>query len=195
MRRIKNLVAATLLVVISLFSASFLLAQSRTNSQITQDQLSQIKGKRRIFVDLSNEMVKRQVEDVLSRNRNFQVVQDLKDAEIVYSSALQVESKPSFGTLGENRSSLPKLPSEERSSTVERNQDAQFYQNQYEYRRKTSVFVYYDEPDGKRVPLWSMQTTRITKSKESGATLEYFRKSGDEVQLAKQFVKAVNKLN
>jgi hypothetical protein len=59
---------------------------------------------------------------------------------------------------------------------------------------KISAFVYYDEPDGKRVTVWSKEILRITESKESRANLEFFRKSGEDLFLAKQFIKAVKAL-
>ncbi len=193
MKHTKHLITATFLVLVYFFSGSFVTAQNRTDSQTAQGQLSQIKDKRRIFVDVANEPTKQQIEDYFRKANQFEVVENQKDAELVYAAGTQVESKPSFGTV-ENRTTLPKLPSRESSSTFEQNNDAQFYKNEYEYRRKTSALVYYDEPTGKRVVLWSKETLRITESKESGATLELFRKAGDELSLAKQFVKEVKDL-
>lgn len=190
MQRIKTVVATTFLVVTCL-SASFVIAQTRTNSQIKQERLSQVKDKQRIFVDIANETTKRQVKDFLSHNIKFKVVEDSKDAEIIYAATFKVESRPAFGIV-ENRTALPKLSSGE--SSGQQKGDAQFYKNEYEYRRKTSACVYYDEPNGNRVILWSKETLRITKSTESGSILEYFRKSGDELLLAKEFVKAIKSL-
>lgn len=190
MQRIKTVVATTFLVVTCL-SASFVSAQTRTNSQIKQERLSQVKDKQRIFVDIANETTKRQVKDFLSHNTKFKVVEDSKDAEIIYAATFKIESRPAFGIV-ENRTALPKLSSGE--SSGQQKGDAQFYKNEYEYRRKTSAYVYYDEPNGNRVILWSKETLRITKSTESGSNLEYFRKSGDELFLAKEFVKAIKSL-
>jgi hypothetical protein len=193
MNHLKDLITATVLVAVCSFSSSFVHAQDRTDSQTAQQQLSQVKGKRRIFVDVANETTKRQIEDFFRKDNQFEAVQNRKDAELIYSAGIQVESKPSFGTL-ENRTALPKLASGERSSVTEQNSDAQFYKNQFQYRRKTSASVYYEQPGGNRVIVWSKVTLRITESKESGATLEYFRKSGDELSCAKQFAKAVKNL-
>ena len=193
MTHIKHLITTTFLVAVCFPTGSFVLAQNRTDSQASAGQLSQIKGKRRIFVDVANETTKRQIEDFFRKANQFEAVQNQKDAELIYSASIKVESKPSFGTV-ENRTALPKLASGERSSSIEQNNDAQFHKNQYEYRRKTSALVYYDDPNGQRVILWSKETLRITESKESGAILEFFRKSGDELSLAKQFVKAIRNL-
>ena len=190
MPRTKTLFATTLLVITCL-STSYVIAQTRTNSQSTQELLSQVKDKQRIFVDIANETTKRQVQDFLSHNTKFKVVQDPKDAEIIYAANFRIESRPAFGIV-ENRTALPKLPSGE--NIGQENRDAQFHKNEYEYRRKTSAYVYCDEPNGNRVILWSKETLRIIKSTESGSTLEYFRKSGDELFLAKQFVKAIKSL-
>jgi hypothetical protein len=89
---------------------------------------------------------------------------------------------------------LPRLLSRESSNRSEQNNDAQFNQNAYDYRRKTTAIVYYDEPNGKRTIIWSKEALRITKSQEIDAILKFSTKSGDELSLAKLFVKAVKSL-
>ena len=193
MKRIKVFIARLFLVGLCISSASFVLAPEPANSQILQGKLSEIKDKRLVFVDVQNETVKRQIEDFFRESNYFQVVQNLKDAEIIYAAGIAVESRPSFGTV-ENRRALPMLSSSERPGGIERKNEAQFYKNEYEYRRKTRALVYYQEPRGKRVTVWSNETLRINKSKEPGANLEFFKTSGDELSLAKRFVKAVKSL-
>jgi hypothetical protein len=83
MKPIKNLAATIFLVVLSLLSYSFVFAQNRTNSRITQAPLTQIKGKQRVFVDILNETVKRKVEDFFIKNTKFNIVQNPEDAEII----------------------------------------------------------------------------------------------------------------
>ncbi len=193
MKHVKHLVTITFLVAVCFFSSSLVPAQNRTDSQSVKEQLSQIKDKRRIFVDVANENTKRQVEEFFRGTNRFTVVQNQKDAEFTYAVGSQVESRPSFGTVV-NQTALPILPAGERSRSFEKNKTDQFNKNEYEYRRKTSALAYYDDPNGMRVVLWSRETLRITESKESGATLELFRKSGDELFLAKQLAKAVKDL-
>lgn len=179
------------LIVLCLSSASFVLAHP-VNSQNKQRELSKIKDKRLIFVEVSNETTKKQIEEFFRQGNHFQVVQDLKDAELVYSAGLAVETRPSFGTV-EQRSVLPTLASNERPGLAERKNEAAFRKIEYEHRRKTRAFVYLLEQSGTRLTVWSNETLRITKSTEPGATSEFLRKSGEELSLAKRFVKELKR--
>lgn len=192
MKHIKHLVTTTLLIVLCFSSASFILAQNRATPQKIQGELSDIKDKRLIFVEVGNEQVKRQIEKVFTESNHFQVTQNLKDAELIYTAGIEVETRPRFGTV-ENQI-LQLLPSGERAGVTGQKNEAHFYETEYEYRRKTRAVVYYHEPRGKRVAVWSNEAVRINKSTESGPTLEISRKSGDELSLAKRFVKAVKRL-
>lgn len=192
MTHIKKLVTALFLVVLCHFSASFGLSQNPASS--TQRNLSDIKGKQQlIFVEVTNETVKRQIEELFREGNRFQVVQNRKDAQLIYSAGIvEVESRPRFGTV--ERAAVPLLPSGERAGVIKQNNEAQFRETQYESQRKTRAFVYYQEPSGTRVRVWSEETVRITKSNEPGGNLDSFRNFGDELPLAKRFAKAVKSL-
>lgn len=185
---IKKTVAVSFILLLCLFSAPFVFGQKQSDSKDRQNKASEIKSRSRIFVDVADAAVKAKLEEFFRNESRFKVVQDVKEAELVYTAFLQAEIRPALGTVA-RRSTLPTLPSGERTNSINTRNSTQFYQNEYEYRRKATAFVYYNDLNGERVTLWENQMLLINKSKEPTASIEFSQKKNEELSLAKRFVK------
>lgn len=197
MKRTELFIAKICIFVLCFLSAPIAFSQNQSGSRIDERRLSEIKGKRHIFVEVFDTKTKEDIENLFKQQGRFEVVQNKEDAQLIFKAYLQATSNPSFGTI-EINPLLPTLseanrtglnPVNNRVNGASRSQTIQ-----HEYRRTTRASVSYVEGDGKQSPVWSDTTLEIIKSTQPGAGLQHSRRSGDEqLYLAKRFLKAVKK--